>query len=111
MEALAEILVPISLFAATFLSLYFFLKGRNKERLAMIEQGIYKTDRDNTVNQLITWGLLLIGIGIGILLGNLLHMKTELQEESAYFAMILLFGGLGLLLSFYIRNKLKKQED
>ncbi len=54
------------------------------------------------------WGLLMIGIGIGILFGKVLAIHTTLEEEPAFFSMICLFGGIGLIIYHIIVNKMEK---
>jgi ABC-type Mn2+/Zn2+ transport system permease subunit len=47
---------------------------------------------------------------VGILLGNILAVTTNLQEEAAYFSMIFLFGGLGLVINYFIEKQSMKKE-
>ena len=51
------------------------------------------------------WALLLVGVGLGLFIGSLLETYTSIQEEPAYFASALLFGGLGLVVAFLITKK------
>ena len=51
-----------------------------------------------------------MGVGIGILLGNILANSTSLEEQVSYFSMVFLFGG-GSLISYYlIAGKIKNKE-
>lgn len=53
----------------------------------------------------------LIGLGIGALVNYLLNVSTMAGPEGIYFWVVLAFGvGLGLLASFIVEQKLKKQE-
>ena len=104
--------VPITFIAATALVLWIFITNRNKERMALIEKGadagLFKT-KSNRLTTL-KWGMLFIGVGIGILLGNIIANSTSLEEEVSYFSMIFLFGG-GSLISYYlIAGKIKNKE-
>ncbi len=112
---LTEILVPISIFAATFGIIYVIVTARNREKMAMIEKGINPKDfmskPKNNSNGVITWALLLVGVGIGLFLGSVLETYTDIPEEPAYFACALLFGGLGLTGAYLITKKNKPQEQ
>jgi hypothetical protein len=59
----------------------------------------------------IRYGLLLIGVAVGILLGNIIDATTTLEEEVSYFSMIFLFGGLALLISYFIERAQSKKDD
>ena len=111
---LTEILVPISIFAAIFGIVFVIATARNRERMAMIEKGFNPKDFMNTskpnVYGILKWALLLVGIGLGLFIGSLLDTYTEIQEEPAYFASSLFFGGLGLVVAFLISKKADKKE-
>ncbi|MCP4309855.1 MAG: hypothetical protein GY790_01210 [Bacteroidetes bacterium] len=106
---LTEILVPISLFAATFGIIFVFVTAKNRERMAMIEKGVdpkdFMTKSKPSAHGIIKWALLLVGVGLGLFLGSVLETYTDIPEEPAYFACALLFGGLGLVLAFFITKK------
>lgn len=106
-----EILIPISLFGAVFGVLYVFFLTRNRERLAMIEKGadpkIFASRREGRGVKL---GFLAVGVGIGILAGQLLQHVTSMDVEPATFSMILLFGGIGLLVASQVIRKVSKDE-
>lgn len=108
----ADLLIPISFFAAVVLSLYFYFRARNKERLAMIEKG---KDLDvskmkwgaNNKHWPLKTGLFFIGIAIGLLVGYVLETNLDIVEPVAYLSMIFLFGGIALV----IGNLIKMKED
>ena len=50
------------------------------------------------------WALLMIGVGLGFLMGSLMSDYVG-DKEPIFFAMILLFGGLGLLTYYFIVKK------
>ncbi|MDE5418759.1 hypothetical protein L3049_12155 [Labilibaculum sp. DW002] len=89
-----------------------FLVHRHKERKALIEKGMDLStlvgDKKCSTLESLKYGVLLIGLAIGILIGNILDAYTGLNEEVSYFSMIFLFGGVALLI-FY--GMAKKQED
>lgn len=53
------------------------------------------------------WGLAAIGVGIGLLVGHLVETGTGMPGEGAYFSMIFLFGGLGLVGYYLLIRKHK----
>lgn len=113
----ADILIPLTLFAAVASTLILFRKFTNDERLALIEKGADANifNKKPFTFPAIKIGLLLFGAGLGILVGSIFASYGFMQEEPAIFSCILLFGGLGLFLSFFIESYLSsrksKQED
>jgi hypothetical protein len=99
-----EFLIPIAFFAMVFGIVYLFI--RKKERLALIQKGADATIFESSKQpSSLKWGLLLVGIGAGILLGKVLAVYTTLEEEPAFFSMICLFGGIGLIIYHLIAHK------
>jgi len=75
----------------------------------MMEKGVdasifYKAD-PNPKSASLRYGMLFIGVGVGILLGNILAVTTNLHEEVSYFSMIFLCGGIALVLNYILDNK------
>jgi hypothetical protein len=107
-----DIILGVAFFLTVGLSIYFFLQARTKERLACIEKGLDVMPRRrnpvNTGKSIFTIGLLMIGIALGFLVGNILYSFFGFDEDIAYSSMILLFGGLSLVISYLI--KFKKEE-
>src|SRR4028119_588788 len=110
---LVGILVPIALFIGVFTMIIFLRKYENEERMAMIEKGINpanvtkpKTNPSGTLR----FALLAIGAGIGLLVGSMLENTRLVEEEVAYFSMVLLFGGMGLLVSYLIQLRQDEKE-
>jgi hypothetical protein len=81
--------------------------------MAMIEKNadpsILKSESNGMFRMFpIRFGMLLIGIGLGILFGSILQTITLIKEEVAYFSMIFLFGRAGLFSSYFVGRKLTK---
>ncbi|MDB4905198.1 MAG: hypothetical protein JWQ63_4479 [Mucilaginibacter sp.] len=116
---MAGILVPIAMFAMIFGIVYL----AKRERMAMIERGMdprrYKPQSAPFQN--LKWGLLLIGAGTGLFLAYLLdhtlfnNVGRGFDNDAnvaIYFALIAIFGGLGLFLSYRIEKKeVDKEKD
>lgn len=104
---LVSILVPIGFFAMLFGIMYVFYTTRNRERLALIEKGadaslFHDPDR---ISNIFKWGMFMVGIAVGIVLGFVLASANLLDSGVSYPSMIFLFGGLSLILVHYIERK------
>ena len=101
-DVLVPILVPLGLFAMIFGIIYL----RNRERMAMIERGMNPRIDLPQPHANLKWGLLLIGSGFGLLLAFFLdkYAFPHSGDENVviYFALIAIFGGLGLYRSYQI---------
>ncbi|NJO92604.1 MAG: hypothetical protein HC831_29305 [Chloroflexia bacterium] len=77
-----EILVPIGFFASIVIMVYVYYSGRNKERLALIEKGEKASllEIKHKPFPTLKLGMFLVGLGVGILAGNLLANLTSLEE-------------------------------
>jgi hypothetical protein len=115
---MAGILVPVALFAMIFGIVYL---GK-RERMAMIERGMdprrYKPQA--APFHTLKWGLLLIGAGVGLFLAFVLDhtafksIGNEFDNDgnvAIYFALIAIFGGLGLFSSYLIEKKHNDKEN
>ena len=105
----SDILVPLIVFAAIFGVVYVFISARNRERMAMIDKGVDPKDfiTKNKIGMyaILKWALLLVGVGFGLFIGSLLEAYSTIQEEPAYIASALFFGGIGLAAAFFIQKK------
>ena len=102
----AEIFIPLAFFGAIFGVFYLYISSRNRERLALIEKGadasIFGTGKRGSMWKIITLNLafLLMGIGVGVLLGNILDTYSNLDSDAVYPALIFLMAGIGLYVGF-----------
>ena len=110
-----DIIIPIALFGTIFGIIYVFFTTRNKERLALIEKGadasLFTSNRKSSSNKTFALkiGMFLVGIALGLLLGNVIAETTRLKEEVAYFSMTFLCGGLSLIIFYFIEKKMMKE--
>ena len=103
----AEVIVPISVFAMIFGIVYTAL--RHKERMMLIKTGGQASSLETRGNILgsLKWGMIFIGIGLGIIVGKIVSSNTSMEEEAAFFSMICLFGGVALMLYYIFANRMK----
>ena len=121
-------LVPIVAIVSTFsfpvLLLWVILEIRkvnlrNKERMALISQGIIPEEDvriKKTPNRFVSLrnGIVLIGIAAGILVGFSISEGMALAEEKAfwiYSSSILLFLGIAYLIYFFVTRNMKMPKD
>lgn len=106
----SEFLIPIAMFAVIYG--IFHLYVRRKERLALIDKGLTANifNKESNVSPSLKWGIFMIGIAIGFLLGEMLVQKTRMEEGIAYLSMIFLFGGIGLVCYYFIARKHVRKE-
>jgi preprotein translocase subunit YajC len=113
MEDQFVFLVPITLFAAIAVVIYSAIQARNRERMAMIEKGYDASLLEgNPANRTgkysaLKIGMAAVGIGTGFLVAGILDMATSMNSETAYFSMITIFGGLGLI-AYYVLMRRKE---
>ena len=112
-DTLVALIIPVASFALIFGMFYLYIVTRHKQRLALIEKGadasIFGMGPGNGKSGkywTIRTGLFFVGIGVGILMGNLL-VNIGLLDVVAYMSMIFIFGGLGLVLFHIIFRNLK----
>ncbi|MEP0713546.1 MAG: DUF6249 domain-containing protein [Algoriphagus sp.] len=108
------ILVVLIIFSSIFGVIFTFLTTRNKERLALIENGadakLFNSGQKYSFGQFIlNLALLAIGVGVGVLVGAL-FTHGGLEDGVAYTSCIFIFGGIGLLASFFLNRKLAVKE-
>ena len=108
---MAGIVISTGFFAMIFGIVYLY----KRERMAMIERGMdprrYKPQ--SAPFQTLRWGLLFIGAGVGLflayVLGHTVFSKIGDMDDGGnvaiYFALIAIFGGLGLFLSYRMEKK------
>lgn len=109
-EGFVGIMFFLTFFGTLFGVLYFYFTTRNRERLALIEKNadpaLFRIEPTNVFKKFsIKIGMLFIGVGFGVLVGNILTVSTRLEEPVAYISMIFMFAGAGLILSYFVARK------
>lgn len=106
MEGVLALLIPIiaviGFHAAVIYWVHMYYTSRHRERMALLESGqdarIFATKR--RPERVLKFGILFFSVGAGILCGYFLS-EIGMAEEPAYFSMIFLLGGAGLI-SYYL---------
>lgn len=103
----AEIFIPIAFFGSIAGVLYYFLKSRHNERMAIIDKGLNeeqlsyllktKKKEGSYSNWSLKLGAVLVGVGLAIVIGSI--VPYDLQEEITA-GLIFMFPGIGLLLVY-----------
>jgi uncharacterized membrane protein YjfL (UPF0719 family) len=106
-----EIIVPVVVFAVVFGIVYISL--RHKERMTLIKNGVNASSLETKGNILgsLKWGMIFIGIGIGIIVGKILASSFNIEEEAAFFSMICLFGGAALMVYYILASRFEKRQN
>ena len=106
-EVLIPILVPLGGCAMIFGIVYL----RTRENMAMIEKNMNPREYANrpAPYKNLKWGLLLLGAGLGLLLAYLIDINSTVidgeENPAIYFALIAIFGGLGMITSYRVEKK------
>ena len=110
---LTGMVAVVLIFGGGFVTLYFLIKARHAERLALIEKGMSASifERKSSAFPALKLALLFGGIGIGLLVGSIIDKYTVLDATVGYFSMVFIFGGGGLLIYHFIERKMGKKTD
>jgi len=109
--AIVAISIPLTAILG-FVGLMIILrKFDNDEKMAMIEKGMTLPQKQRAnVNPAaaLRWGCLFVGVGLGIFVANMIASVKQ-DTEALYPALIMIFGGAGLLVSYFIQLKLDER--
>lgn len=108
-EGVIALLIPIIVSLGVFMMIWGIRYLENKENMAMIDRGMEpKKRRDADPSRTLKNGLLFVGAGIGLLLAIIITQSMGLEDETAtgiFFALIAIFGGLGMLGAYAYERK------
>ncbi len=105
----------IAFFAAITLSYIYYIRARNKERLALIEKG---TDAPDAFREKkFPWlkiGIVITGVSIGVLLVLIVFLTAPdntIEGEIVLILMVvsgLIFGGISMIIAHFVDRKNKE---
>ena len=83
-----------------------------KEHLMLIQAGLdpatFEKNAKPTLST-VKLGMLLLAVGLGILLANIIVKFNWMDRDAAYFSLVFIFGGASLLVSFLLERKQLKE--
>jgi len=83
-----------------------------KEHLMLIQAGLdpatFEKNAKPTLST-VKLGMLLVAVGLGILLANIIVKFNWMDRDAAYFSLVFIFGGASLLVSFLLERKQLKE--
>ncbi len=106
------VFIPIVVSLGVFIMIFAIRYLENKENMAMIERGMdpqkAKRSREADPTRTLKNSLLFIGAGLGLLLAIIITNSLEFRgdtETGIFFALIAIFGGLGMLAAYLYERK------
>ena len=88
------------------------LSLNKKEHLMLIQAGLDPATFEKNAKPTLSTtklGMLLVAVGLGILLANIIVKFNWMDRDAAYFSLVFIFGGASLLVSFFMeRNQIKE---
>lgn len=104
-------IVLVALFAVAGYTVYTFIKASHLERMAKIEKGVDPNVPSGNSRYLeLKLGMLMVGVALGLLLAYLLEETLRIDEVVFYPSFMLLFGGISLIISFFLARRLQKNK-
>jgi phosphatidylglycerophosphate synthase len=111
--ALVAIFIPITAILSIVGLITILRKFKNDERMAMIEKGMVLPQKQPMKIDpagIMIPGFLFVGAGIGLIIAEFVSSNFPDGAVAIYFGLILLFGGLGLLVAYFIQYKLSEKQ-
>lgn len=109
-EGVIAVMIPIVVSLGAFMMIWGIRYLENKENMALIERGLQPITRRRQADPSRTLrnSLMFIGAGLGLLLAITVTNMFNLQDEQAtgiFFALIAIFGGVGMLSAYIYERK------
>ena len=114
LENLIPIIAIIFTFGIPGLIIFWAIYTKHRERMRLIEKGVTPEDarkyfgkavyRNRNLNSSLKWGIILLFLGLGIFISNILS-EVYFFSDGISAGLIILFIGLGFLLYYMIASK------
>lgn len=108
----------LGLFTAIVLAWYFYLKARNKERMALIEKGadvsqIYSRQEVKIKFPWLKIGILITGIALGVVAVAIFSLSidsSKVRMDTGPFVLMggILFGGISMIIAHFVDRPARK---
>ena len=110
-SGIADLLVPLTFFIATAFVLTRLIDYKRSSRISMIEHGMDpsipapRNDDDLRIYSSLRRGLILLGSGLGLIVGYMVPVSGNADEDLFTFATCIIGGGIGYVVYFLIARK------
>lgn len=99
-EELIWVLVPLAGIAIGGLAIYL----DHQKKMKMLEKGIKDNEKKKEKEDMISGGLVMIGIGAAFLISGFI-IWTDMIKEYGLIGLICLFIGFALVISYHVKKK------
>ncbi len=116
-RSITEMLTWLGFFSAVFLSYYYYLRFRYKERILLIEKNVDVSEIYKKSDRHFPWymiGFTLLGIGLGFVvalcIAYFISKSQSIEEEIVALIFIsasILFGAIGMIVGHSLEQKMK----
>lgn len=114
-DMLGPVLSLLIIMAALVTVFIIYFSRRHKERMLMIEKGVNPKDflpyPSKEKNTLLRVSLLVIGMGVGFFIGGYIIFNTQLEADITVLISMIFFGGIALLIAYFIEQKKAKANN
>jgi len=107
-DDLISMILILGVLPVTILLIVFFIqKMKIKERMQLLEKGIDLSlqKKDSPLTNILMWGMLATGIGLGLFAGFLLLNLGVFNDDAIMGILAILFGGIGLIIFHFAGKK------
>jgi len=114
MDKIIEVMMPAIAIVFTFgvpgILIFWAIQSKHRERMRLIEKGLsaqemkaYFTENKKIYSpyRTLKWGIILAVLGVGFLIAKILENAYDMEEDVT-FAILLIAGGAGFLLYYFI---------
>ena len=109
LQVLENVITSLVLFGAVFGLIYVYIVSRHRERMAVLERNLTESPFRSLENaNLLKFGIVSLGIAVGVIAGYILY-ECGLDENFSYTAMVFLFGGISLIIAFFVMQRQNKR--
>ena len=108
MEKILLCVIAVVFIICAFLAWYFIFTAKQNERMRMIEKGLtpdLPVQNKAAGSTLLKIGIIIIGLGIGIFLTDLIQTLEIMHFNQLPIAVLSISGGIAMLIANYVGKK------